>query len=122
MSTHFSFIKVPPQKILTNDADREYESPTCHPTSPLAAFSPPTTLGAYLFMLNVLRPQIHLKNTHIYLHFGQCFILEITYLVAFPPPPPEEVVGLIVVDGASTIRRNKNMNELMFTLPLLLME
>ena len=38
VSTHCSFINVPPQKMLANDGDEEYDNPTCHPISPFTAF------------------------------------------------------------------------------------
>ena len=60
VSTHFSFIKVPPQNVLTDDVEEEKDSPTCHPISPLPASSPPTTLGNNPFLLSSLRPQKHL--------------------------------------------------------------
>ena len=104
--------------MLTNDVDLEYDSPTCHPTSPLAASSPPTILGAYLFMLNLLRPQKHLQKILIFT-WTSCFILKITHPLAFLPPPGE-AVGLIVVVASGTKRQE--INELMFNPQLLLME
>ena len=43
VSTHLSFKRVPPQKMLAKEVEEESVSPTCHPTSPLLASSPPTT-------------------------------------------------------------------------------
>ena len=61
VSTHFSLIKVPPQKM--NDDVEERESPTCHPISPFAASSPPTTFGSnLLLLLNAFFPQKHLDH------------------------------------------------------------
>ena len=65
VSTHFSFIKVPPQNVLTKVVDEEKDSPTCHPISPIPASTPPTTLVENPFLLNALRPQKHLKDTNI---------------------------------------------------------
>ena len=47
-NTHLSLRRVPPQNMLADDVEEDLERPTCHPTSPLLAFSPPTTLVDFL--------------------------------------------------------------------------
>ena len=67
VNTHLSFRRVPPQKILANEVEEELERPTCHPTSPLLASTPPTTFEdhpppSFLpFLLTMFLPQMHLK-------------------------------------------------------------
>ena len=69
LSTQFSLRRVPPQNMLANDVDEDLERPTCHPTSPLMAFWPPTTLvKEFLLRLRdrslsrVFLPQVHLEQ------------------------------------------------------------
>ena len=59
LSTHLSLRRVPPQNMLADEGDDDLERPTCHPTSPLKAFCPPTTL---VLNLNVFGPHLQLKN------------------------------------------------------------
>ena len=61
LSTHLSLRRVPPQNMLAYDVDEELERPTCHPTSPMLAFWPPTTLVEFRSLLRVSLPQMHLE-------------------------------------------------------------
>ena len=59
LSTHLSLMRVPPQNMLALSVLPELERPTCHPTSPLLAFWPPTTLVP---VFTVFKPHLHLMK------------------------------------------------------------
>ena len=61
LNTHLSLRRVPPQNMLADDVEEDLERPTCHPTSPLLAFWPPTTFEPILILI-VFRPHLQLKH------------------------------------------------------------
>ena len=66
LSTHLSLRRVPPQNMLANVVDEDLASPICHPTSPMLAFWPPTTLVEFRSLLRVSLPQMHLEEKFKY--------------------------------------------------------